>query len=178
MDPKPNARTKRWHVVAGICLLNGYRKGAELGVSHGRFTSFLCGVMHDMQMIAVDLWQEQPSNTAEGSETYVGWAHEQAYENFKLVCSDYYPGRVEIRRMTTVEAAKDVEDASLDFVFIDANHSYEGCKADIEAWAPKVRKGGCITGHDLNWPPVAKAVTEAFGEVQALRDNVWVHIQK
>lgn len=178
MDPNPKAITRRWHVVAGLCLLNGYRRGAELGVSHGRFTSFLCAAMYDMQMIAVDLWREQPGNTAEGSETYVGWNHEAAYENFISVCREYYPGRVDIRRMSTVDAAASVPDGSLDFIFIDADHSYEGCKADIEAWRPKVRKGGMVTGHDLNWPPVAKAVTEAFGPVQVLRDNVWVHIKK
>ena len=39
-------------------------------------------------------------------------------------------------------------DDSLDFVFVDGDHSYEGCKADIEAWWPKLKKGGIMSGDD------------------------------
>lgn len=48
----------------------------------------------------------------------------------------------------TVEAAKEIKDKSLDFVYIDAGHSFEEVKADYEAWLPKVRPGGIISGHD------------------------------
>jgi len=36
----------------------------------------------------------------------------------------------------------------LDFVYIDADHSYKSVKEDINAWAPKVREGGIVAGHD------------------------------
>ena len=39
-------------------------------------------------------------------------------------------------------------DASLDFVFIDADHSYVVTKADIAIWRSKVRTGGILCGHD------------------------------
>jgi len=48
----------------------------------------------------------------------------------------------------SVEVAKSFADESLDFVFIDADHTYEAVKADLEAWFPKVRKGGIVSGHD------------------------------
>ena len=48
-----------------------------------------------------------------------------------------------------MDAAKDILDG-LDFVFIDADHSYDGCHADIEAWASKVRPGGLLCGHDYD----------------------------
>jgi predicted O-methyltransferase YrrM len=62
------------------------------------------------------------------------------------------------------EMAEEVEDESLDFVFIDADHGYEAVKKDIEAWLPKVKPGGFVSGHDINLPGVFKAVVEAFGE--------------
>jgi len=48
----------------------------------------------------------------------------------------------------SVEAARDIPDGSLDFVYIDANHWYEYVVADLAAWVPKVRSGGIVAGHD------------------------------
>lgn len=169
---------KRWHVMAGMALLHGYRNGVELGVSGGRFTMFLCATMHEMKMLAVDLWQEQPNNTLDGSQTYEGWDHEGSYRTFTEKCNLFFPGRVDIKRMTTLEAAKHVDDGSVDFVFVDADHSYEGCAADIQAWLPKVRKGGMLAGHDYNWPTVFYAVRDANLKVALGPDNVWMHLKK
>jgi hypothetical protein len=71
----------------------------------------------------------------------------------------------------STEAAKRFEDESLDFVYIDANHSYKYVREDILAWLPKVKKGGIIGGHDYDWTDkedgnilaVKKAVDEIFG---------------
>jgi predicted O-methyltransferase YrrM len=68
----------------------------------------------------------------------------------------------------------------LDFVFIDADHSYEGCKADIEAWFPKVKPGGLLSGHDYDNPDfpefgVKRAVDEfaaRHGHSVELGDNL------
>jgi predicted O-methyltransferase YrrM len=50
--------------------------------------------------------------------------------------------------------------ASLDFVFLDADHSEEGTRAAINAWLPKVKPGGVFAGHDFveAWPGVVAAV--------------------
>lgn len=168
----------RWHIIAGLCLIHGFRNGAELGVSQGRFTMFLCAAMHDMKMFCADMWTEQPNNP---SEQYIGWKHDENYEKFKAIAENYFPGRISINRMDSVEAATLVEDESLDFVFIDADHSYEGCKRDIEAWSPKVRKGGMISGHDyhqVKWPGVVQAVNEAFDKKFIANDMVWVHFKQ
>ena len=48
-------------------------------------------------------------------------------------------------------------------VFVDGDHSYEGCKADIEAWLPHIRTGGIIAFHDYQkskWPDVRRVVDE------------------
>lgn len=65
-------------------------------------------------------------------------------------------------KMTSTEASKMYEDGSLDFVYIDADHSYESVKEDIAHWLPKVKSGGTIAGHDYNNPDVYKAVNESF----------------
>lgn len=48
-----------------------------------------------------------------------------------------------------------------DMVFIDGDHSYEGCLGDIEAWLPHLKKGGFLALHDYGrdvWPAVEQAV--------------------
>lgn len=181
---RPYSKIYRWEVIAGLCLMNGYRYGAELGVSHGRFTTFLCSHIPDMKMIAVDLWDEQPQNEGRGpgAETFLrkdGWYHSEKLENLKKHCARQFPGRVDIRQQHSVEAAKGVKDDSLDFVFIDADHTYEGALADILAWTPKVRKGGTIAGHDYNdkWPGVIQAVKET-GPAVVTHDSVWLRVKK
>lgn len=173
-------RIMRWHVISGLCLLNGFRKGAEIGVSQGRFTMFLCAVMHDMEILAVDRWEEKPTRDGEGKQTYEGWDHEGNYTRFKDTCSQYFGDRVSVLRSDSVAGAEHVEDGSLDFVFIDADHTYEGCKADILAWAPKVRVGGMICGHDYSqkWPGVIQAVNELTDKRLISHDSVWVHFKK
>lgn len=162
-----------------MSLLHGYRCGVELGVSGGRFTSFLCATIHNMHMLAVDLWAAQPACDVPGHESYGDWNHEESYKTFVENCRIFFPSRVDILRMKTTDAASLVEDESVDFVFIDADHTYEGCTADIKAWFPKVRRAGMICGHDFNWPTVAHAVKDAkLGKVGLCPDNVWVHLKK
>ncbi len=47
-----------------------------------------------------------------------------------------------------MDAVKDFEDNSLDFVYIDANHEYDYVKQDITEWTKKVKPGGIVAGHD------------------------------
>jgi predicted O-methyltransferase YrrM len=63
-------------------------------------------------------------------------------------------------RLDSVTASKIYNNESLDWVFIDASHDYENVLADINAWYPKVKKGGIISGHDFPHGPVRQAVTE------------------
>lgn len=75
------------------------------------------------------------------------------------------PRTVEMHRMTSVEAASRVPDGSLDFVFIDAIHTYESVRQDIRIWSPKLKPGGVLAGDDMQerFPGVQQAVEETFG---------------
>lgn len=68
---------------------------------------------------------------------------------------------------------------SPDLIFVDGEHSYEGCKGDIEAWLPHVKPGGLLVVHDYrkanippttdgphpkDWPGVDRAVDELLLE--------------
>lgn len=64
---------------------------------------------------------------------------------------------------------------SVDAVYVDAMHTYEGAKADIEFWLPRCKLA--ITGHDYNggWPGVIKAVDEVVGKPDFIfPDSSWL----
>ncbi len=75
-----------------------------------------------------------------------------------------YGDRVRFIRKSSVEASHEVEDRSLDLVFIDAVHLYENVKEDIASWWPKVRNTGIIAGDDYHdqFEGVIAAVNESF----------------
>lgn len=50
--------------------------------------------------------------------------------------------------MTSPEAADLYEDESLDFVWLDGDHSVEGMEKDVPAWLSKIKPGGYYGGHD------------------------------
>jgi predicted O-methyltransferase YrrM len=63
----------------------------------------------------------------------------------------------------SVEAAALFASSSLDFVFIDGDHSCAAVLADIAAWLPKIKPGGLLAGHDykMTGQPHLRGVTEA-----------------
>lgn len=71
-----------------------------------------------------------------------------------------------IYHMKSTRAAEEYEDASLDFVYIDAAHDYDNVIADIKAWLPKVKPGGTLAGHDYGSIGVYRAVNEVFKKEQ------------
>ena len=60
---------------------------------------------------------------------------------------------------SSVEMAKTFNNESLDFVYIDADHSLKAVTIDLNAWFPKVKRTGIICGHDYyNFDSVNLAV--------------------
>lgn len=132
-------------------------------------------------MIAVDLWAPQPGHDeVPGGQSYEGnWQHDHHFANFSAHVAREFPNRVQVIRECSWEAADHVADGVLDFVFIDADHSYDAVCKDIKAWRPKVRGGGLISGHDYEWPTVANAVHDTLGgEVIVAGDSCWMKYVK
>jgi hypothetical protein len=76
--------------------------------------------------------------------------------------------RLTAHRGPSAETARAFADSSLDFVFIDARHTYEAAREDIAAWWPKVKPGGLIAGHDYTNSPGVRAAVDEFVARQGL----------
>jgi glycosyltransferase involved in cell wall biosynthesis/predicted O-methyltransferase YrrM len=104
--------------------------------------------------------------------------HKEAFDNPEVVYKQFMENvgsfnNLEVIRKTSLGASKDFVDKSIDMVFIDGEHTYEGVKKDIESWLPKAKK--IICGHDYNWPDIKRAVDEKFTQVRTL-GSLWLMI--
>lgn len=129
---------KRYEVIEKIINDNGFKRIAEIGVRDGETSKHLLSKCSIDTFLLVDVK--------------------------KLVD---LPEPCHFLEMTSEQASIRVPNNSLDLVFIDADHSYESVKKDIECWLPKVKSGGFITGHDYcnsAHRDVEKAVDEFFGK--------------
>lgn len=78
-------------------------------------------------------------------------------------------------RKTSVEAAKDFPDESLDAVYIDAEHDEQNVRQDIKTWKKKIKKGGYLSGHDYWLPHMEKILNEEGVEgVYVYLDSSWI----
>jgi hypothetical protein len=59
-----------------------------------------------------------------------------------------------------MQAVTKFADNSLDFVYLDGNHTYDFVKQDLNAWYNKVKVGGILAGHDYPLKSVKQAVDE------------------
>lgn len=138
----------------------------EVGCWTGRSTAHLYDALaatgKAFTLYAVDIWECPPDELL--SRLCVG---RDLYAEFKATLG---ARPVVATNLPSVLAAAEHDDASLDFVFIDADHAYRSVKADLSAWLPKVKPGGVLAGHDWPMPSVKRAVREALpaGEVEVI----------
>lgn len=144
----------------------------EVGAWKGRSTAFMAvEILNSGKAIkfdVVDTWQ--------GSQEHQNDLEIKEGTLFNVFKQNLAPveGTFTSLQMTSLAAAEQYADASLDFVFIDASHEYDDVKADIEAWLPKVKPGGTLAGDDTDWPGVRKAITELLPN-RTERGAYWVY---
>lgn len=136
---------------------NDYRRLAEIGVWRGELSRVLWSMKSTEYLLLVDPFDAAATGMTElVTQKQIDAMHDDLMKE--------KPETTKIMRMPSIEAAKKVPDASLDFVFIDARHTYQAVSGDICAWWPKIRRGGMIAGDDYGerFPGVALAVREYF----------------
>jgi len=118
----------------------GRRRLVEIGVWHGVTTRRLRAVMHPQGVLtAVDPY---PVGR-------LGFSVQQRIAHHEV--GDVRNGHIAWARTTGADAARG--HASVDFVFIDGDHSEEGLLADWRAWSSLIEPGGIVALHDSRSSP-------------------------
>lgn len=129
--------------LARLFYLLGYAVGVELGVERGVYTEVLLrenpiGTVH-----AVDAWKAYHGYRDHVNQAKLDRFYLETIERLKP-----FAQRVVLHRAFSAEAATRFADRSLDFVYLDAAHDLWSVINDLHVWAPKVKVGGIVAGHD------------------------------
>jgi predicted O-methyltransferase YrrM len=145
----------------------------EVGVFSGSLSEWILRMLPAATLTMVDRWAvcgpiDDVTTPLDQSE----------WDDIRCVATQRvqrFGDRARIIHMPSVEAAATVPDGSADVVFIDADHTYEGCAADVAAWWPKVKPGGYLSGHDWGYPATDIGVERAVREF-CKREGVEVRV--
>lgn len=121
----------------------------ELGAHAGRSTAYMARILTpNISFFTVDDWKIYP---------------------YKKFIANLKNNGITTKHVTPIiadssEASRLFDRESVDFVFVDADHSYQGVLRDIVAWLPKMKKTGVIAGHDYHYEnlDVIKAICSLF----------------
>lgn len=118
-----------------------YTTGVEIGTERGLYAEVLCSANPRLHLYCVDPYIAYRGYREHTSQVKLDEFRTEAMERLE----DY---RVTFMRLPSVATSSHFDDESLDFIFIDGNHELLHVVQDLCKWAPKVKRGGCIAGHD------------------------------
>lgn len=151
-----------------------HKRILEVGSWMGRSTRSLCDNCPGGRITAVDSWDGTPG---EHEKLLEGKHKDWLYFQFRTNMHDVRNLSVYRGQSKAVLAKLDAIGKKFDFIFIDGDHSYEGCKSDIKGCLKLLDPGGVISGHDFSssFPGVVRAVKEAFPKARPARaGSIWV----
>jgi hypothetical protein len=155
----------------------------EVGAWFGKSTNHLATKIREsgknIKFTSVDTWKG--TDDEELHQNIVGAFNGDIFYEFidNTVLSSNY-NTFDIIKDTSKNAANTFQNNSIDFLMIDAGHSYEDVKNDINIWYNKIKPGGTISGDDFAtnvFPGVTQAVDEFFYG-QVIGTPYWSWIRK
>lgn len=145
--------------------------GAEIGVFRGENAAHLLRALPGLYLYLVDSWTPEPYALPRNRFHALarGANHRfTVWESQARRAVEFAGRRAAIRKQDFRSTTGTPPE--LDFVFLDASHSFADTADQISTWAPRVRRGGIVAGHDYDYPAagfegVRKAVDEASARI-------------
>lgn len=116
----------------------------------------------------------EPHNGNEEFNKLYGYSWEDIKKEYKI--NTRYFDNIVHHQDYSYNVVDIFKDNSIDFIYIDAEHTYESVKRDLDLYLPKLKKGGIIGGHDYHevWPGVCKAIDEQLTSITQFEDTSWI----
>lgn len=122
---------------------------AELGVEHGLFSKEIIDRCSPAELVLVDTWPDETIKQA-------------CIENAMVSEKTF------LKQTTSVEFLNSVRENTLDWVYIDTDHTYATTKAELQAAAKAVKEDGYICGHD--YTSISYSGLKRYGVVEAVNE--------
>lgn len=137
----------------------------EVGVQEAK--NFMLMIEHNPRVaIAIDPWIDD-GVVSRNSSLYPQEALDQQYESLKQLAKE--KPFIQVVRKYSFDAVHDYPDNYFDFVYIDADHTYNAVLKDVKDWYPKVKRGRFLVGDDYR--NVKKLKTGIrFGVIKAVNE--------
>lgn len=146
LDDLCTSRT-RFELWTNYVRTRGVRTVAEIGVYEGEFAAYVLNACSDIdRYVMVDPWRHlddwnKPANASD--------ADFDAMLAVALSRTASWAEKRTVLRGRTVEVVDSIPDASLDFIYVDGDHTLRGITVDLNQLWSKVRPGGLIGGDDF-----------------------------
>jgi len=152
--------------------------GAEIGVQRGDNAQSMLDELNIEKLYLIDVWDLISFNKTQEGHSLVHRDHINLanyyghpfisggkkylnINNYSYVSNRFKDNKkLKLIKDSSNVAVEQFRDDSLDFVYIDANHSYKKVLEDISIWAKKVKTNGIISGHDTHRIDVLQAVID------------------
>jgi hypothetical protein len=156
-------------IVESLPMLGG--KIAEIGVWQGRSIGALIEQIRiykrHPEIIAIDTFHGSSDN--DGNQLKIVAEHGGSiYGTFIHNVSQFNYPQLSTFISDSVSLAKTWPDHSLDAIFFDGNHTQPALTADIKAWRSKIKPGGLMAGHDIDYGSVHRAIMDTLGSYETV----------
>jgi predicted O-methyltransferase YrrM len=154
----------------------------ELGAWFGKSTNYLATKIREskknIKFTAIDTWKG--TDNEELHQNIVGAFNGDIFYEFidNTTLSNNYSA-FDIIKDSSYNSAKLFRNSSIDYMMIDAGHTYDDVKSDINIWYNKIKPGGIISGDDYGtniFEGVTRAVNEYFYD--QVNQNNWSWMRK
>ena len=142
--------------------------GIEIGVERAEYSEKIIEIVSPKKLYLVDSWIDVMTGKFRDEKESI--RQEKNYQDVLLKFKNN--NNVEIIRDSSQNASKKIEKDILDWVYIDADHSYEAVLNDLNLWGEKIKINGFICGHDWLVKPKKKSGVE-FGVNRAVEEYIF-----
>jgi hypothetical protein len=149
--------------------------GLEIGVCRGENIVFFLENCSNIERIhCIDPYMEYNDWNGIITQQQMNEFYEITMKNFER-----HMNRITLHKDTAKNCVPLFENESLDYIFIDGDHSYSGVLSDMTNYYDKLKFGGIFSGHDINLLEVRNAIikfredNKIANEVTIVENNAW-----